>query len=376
MVSSIRRVVLLVVLTCSALARAQITLPPNGDNQRSQVTQQIGPVSVTIEYSSPRVVRGKEDRRGQIWGKLVPYGLADIGSNVCAKCPWRAGANENTVFATSRDVKVQGQTLPAGRYGVHMIPGTDDWTIIFSKTNTAWGSYSYDPKEDALRVHAKPAKSEYHEWLTYEFTEREPARAVMALKWEERQVPIAISVDNAPALWVEGLRRELRGEKGFVAENLRQAADYCIASKVSLPEALNWAQLAVSGPFMGEESFRTLMTLSRAQAAAGREAEAAKTADRAIAHATAKPIDVHVVGRQLLADGKKQEALRVFEANAKRFPDQWPVHVGLMRGYAAVGRNKEALAEARLAVKQAPDEPNRNALQKAIKSLEAGKGID
>jgi Flp pilus assembly protein TadD len=118
------------------------------------------------------------------------------------------------------------------------------------------------------------------------------------------------------------------------------------------------------------------MMLARAQAANGHDAEAAKTTDRAIAHATAKPLDVHVVGRQLLADGKKQEALRVFEANAKRFPDQWPVHVGLMRGYAAVGRNKEALTEARQAVRQAPDEPNRNLLQKAIKSLEAGKGID
>ena len=84
--------------------------------------QQVGPVTVSVEYSSPRVVRGKDDRRGQIWGKLVPYGLSDLGFNDCSKCPWRAGANENTVFTISHAVKIQGQALPAGRYGLHMIP--------------------------------------------------------------------------------------------------------------------------------------------------------------------------------------------------------------------------------------------------------------
>jgi len=65
------------------------------------------------------------------------------------------------------------------------------------------GSYWYDPKEDALRVIVKPAKSEYHEWLTYEFTEREPAKATVALKWEELAVPVRIAVPNVNDLWVE-----------------------------------------------------------------------------------------------------------------------------------------------------------------------------
>jgi hypothetical protein len=360
----------------STVALAQLTMPPDGDNQRSTVTQQIGPVQVSVEYSSPRVVRGKEDRRGQIWGKLVPYGLSDLGFNDCSKCPWRAGANENTVFATSHPVKIQGQPLPAGRYGVHMIPGADEWTVIFSKNSTSWGSFSYDPKEDALRVKTKPAKSPYHEFLSYEFSEREPARALLELAWEELKIPLTITVDNVPQLWLEGFRRELRNNKGFTSFNFRAAAEYCLTSKVALPEALVWAQKAVSAPFIGEETFRNLMTLSRAQAANGKQADSDKTRDRAIANAGANPLEIHMVGRQLLTDGRKQEALKVFEANSKRFPNQWPVHVGLMRGYSAAGKLKEALEEGKLALPQAPDEPNRGSLKKAIETLEAGKPLD
>src|SRR6266568_4042157 len=104
-----------------------LTFPPSGENPQGSVTQAIGPVRVTIDYSSPRVVRGSNDRRGKIWGELVPWGLSDLGFNGCASCPWRAGANENTTFTVTNDVKVQGQPLPAGTYGLHMIPGQEEW---------------------------------------------------------------------------------------------------------------------------------------------------------------------------------------------------------------------------------------------------------
>jgi Protein of unknown function (DUF2911) len=368
--------ILVSVLLVSTTASAQLTMPPDGDNQRSSVTQQIGPVSVRVEYSSPRVVRGKDDRRGKIWGKLVPWGLSDLGFNDCTHCPWRAGANENTVFTVDHDVKVQGQPLPAGRYGVHMIPGEHEWTVIFSKNSTSWGSFSYDAKEDALRVTTHAETAPYREWLAYEFPSREPARATLALEWEELRVPIAITVDDAPALWSQSMRRELRDMKGFYSENWRNAAEYCVTNKVALPDALAWAKKAVSGAFVGQETFRTLMTLSRAEAANNHAAEAERAMERAIAHQTASALEIHMVGRQLLTDGKKQEAMKVFAANAKRFPNQWPVHVGLLRGYAALGNQKEALSEARLALPQAPDDLNRTSLQKMIRTLEAGQGID
>jgi Protein of unknown function (DUF2911) len=368
----------LVAFSVPAFGAASITLPPSGDNPRSTVTQAVGPVMVTIDYSSPRVVRGPNDRKGKIWGELVPWGLTDLGFNGCSSCPWRAGANENTLFSVTNDVKVQGQPLAAGTYGLHMIPGQEEWTIIFSKDTTSWGSFWYDAKQDALRVKTKADKSDYHEWLSYEFTEREPEKATVALKWENLQVPFSISVENATQIWVDNLRRDLHGSAGFSWQYWQQAAAFCAQKKTNLPEALKWAERAVSDPTWagGQENFMTLSTLSRLQSMNGREQDAAKTFDKAINHPTTTPIQIHFAARQLMTDGKKQDAIKLFQLNAKRYPNQWPVHVGLMRGYSAMGDKKKALEEAKLALAQAPDSGNKKNLEGLIKQLEEGKEIN
>jgi len=363
-------------LLLAAPAFAQrLPYPASGDNQRATVTQQIGAVTASVEYSSPRVTLRGDDRRGKIWGQLVPYGLTDLGFNNCKSCPWRAGANENTVFTVSHDVKVQGQPLPAGKYGLHMIAGKEEFTVIFSKNSSSWGSYSYDPKEDQLRVTTKPQKSDYHEWLTYEFTEREPAKATIALKWEDLQIPFTITVDDAPAIFVAQMRDALRGSTGFDWHNYVTAANYTVEKKVDLAQGLDWAQRGAD-PTIGQPNFNTLMTLSRLQEANGKTEEAKKTWDKALADPSATALDIHLLGRSLLTEGKKQEAMKVFQLNAQRFPDKWPVHVGLMRGYAALGDNKRALEEAKLAAKQAPDEGNRKNLEQMVKNLEEGKNVN
>jgi tetratricopeptide (TPR) repeat protein len=351
-----------------------LSQPPSGDNQRSTVTQQIGPATVSIEYSSPRVTRGENNRRGKIWGTLVPYGMTkNPGFGTCKECPWRAGANENTLFTATSDVKVQGQLLPAGKYGLHMVPGKDEFTVIFSKDTKAWGSFFYDPAHDQLRVNVKPVATPYREFLTYDFTNREPAKATVALEWEELAIPIEIAVDNAPALYVARMREELTGSTGFDWHNYQQAADYALRSKVAPEQALAWATTASDASQGGNENFGTLMTLSRAYAANGKADEAAKTQEKALNDPSAKPLDIHQAGRALLAEGKKDEAMKIFKLNAKRFPNQWPVHVGLMRGYAALGDNKSALAEAKLALAQAPDEGNKKSLAGMIERLEKGQ---
>ena len=58
-----------------------VTSPPSGGNQKSVNTQYIGSLAhVTVTYNSPDVTdpRGN-DRNGQIWGQLVPYGFNDLG---------------------------------------------------------------------------------------------------------------------------------------------------------------------------------------------------------------------------------------------------------------------------------------------------------
>ena len=356
-----------------AAAQAGLTLPPDGDNQRSTVTQQIGLVRVTLDYSSPDVhAPNGDDRRGKIWGGLVPYGMAALGFGTCGdQCPWRGGANENTVFTTSHDVKVQGQSLPAGSYGLHFIPGADEWTVIFSKNHTSWGSFFYDAKEDALRVTAKPEKSDYHEWLTYELTDRHPDKATVALKWEDLQVPFTVTVDNAVDLYVANLRRELRSEPGFGWQGWSRAAQYALANKANA-QALEWATQAASQG-VGQANFTTLSTLAGAQEANGKADEAKKTMETALNHPTAGPFDIHLYARQLQAQGKNDEALRIFELNAKKHPGEWPVQFGLARGYAGVGKKKEALDAARKSLAQAPDAAAKANVENFIKQLEGSK---
>lgn len=368
----------LAIVALSLPAHGQgISTPPSGDNQQSSVSQHIGPVTVTIDYSSPDVhAPNGDDRRGKIWGELVPYGLTNLGFGTCTECPWRAGANENTVFTVSNDVKINGQPLKAGSYGLHIIPMKDeDWTLIFSNNHTSWGSFSYDPKEDALRVKVKPAKSEYNEYLTYEFIERKPEQATVALKWEDMQIPWTISVDGMTDLYLARIREELRNSNGFSWQNWVAAAQYALQAKRP-NDALQFADRAINFQFVGQENFRTLSTLADAQEAAGKTAEAKATREKAWAHPTASVFDLHQGGRTLLGQGKKEDALKLWELNAKRYPNQWPTHVGLARGYSAVGRYKDALKEAKLALAQAPDDINRKNLEAGIKKLEEGKDMN
>src|ERR1051325_4088317 len=242
-------------LLFAGFASAQnLTLPRDGDNQRTTITQHIGIATVTIDYHSPDVhAPDGHDRRGNIWGKLVPYGMTDEAFGTCTQCPWRAGANENTTFEVSHDVKIEGQPLPAGKYALFMIAGPEEWTLVLSKNNHSWGAFFYEPSEDQLRVKVKPNKSEYHEWLTYEFTDRDPDHATVALKWEDLEVPWNINVDNMTDLYLAALRQDLRTDAGFQWQNWERAAQYAIQNKRA-PEALEFAQGAVGFRFIGRRA--------------------------------------------------------------------------------------------------------------------------
>jgi DUF2911 family protein len=360
---------------------AVLTAPPSGNNQRAAVTQFIGPVKVNIEYSSPRVHNPYtgEDRRGKVWGTLVPYGLFknNDGYGTCKECPWRVGANMNTVFTVSHDVKVQGEPLAAGSYGVFMIPEKDaDWTLIFSRDTNSWGHYYYDAAHDALRVKVKPAKSDYHEYLAFEVPDRGIDKATFAMRWEELEVPFTVSVDNMDQVYFDAMKTDLSGPVGQDWRPYVQAARFALDKKLSAADALALAETGAHSAFPGQENFQTLSILADAQAANNMAAESAKTREKALAHQTATAIDLHQYARGLLTAGKKEEALAVWEINAKKHPNEWPVNAGLARGYSAVGRYKDALKYAKLAAAQAPDEANKKFLEAAIAKLEAGKDMN
>lgn len=362
----------------SPAAAERLAGPPSGGNQKASVSQWIGPVEVNVTYNSPKVVAPDgTDRRGKIWGGLVPYGMSKDDFGTCGEeCPWRAGANENTVFRVSHDVKVEGQSLAAGAYGLFMVPGPEEFTVVFSRNSTSWGHYFYDAKEDALRVKVKPRKAPYTHWMTFEFVERKPSEATVVLRWDELEVPVRVEVPDVDGLYLAEIRNQLRNATGFEWQAWEQAAQFCLQRKRNLPEALKWAEHAATPGFTGIESFRTLSTLSQAQAANGMEDAAKATMQKAMAHPTATAVDLHMYGRQLQGQKRTDEAVAVFLLNAKKHPDVWPVNVGLARAYSAQGKLKEALAAAKKALAQAPDDGNRKGLQGMIEKLQAGKPID
>lgn len=353
-----------------------LTLPPSGNNQKAGVAQFIGPVKVTIDYSSPAVhgpgspAGGPNvDRRGKIWGALVPYGLTDLGFGTSKQAPWRAGANENTVFAVSEPVLIEGQPLAAGRYGFHIIVEPAEWTLIFSRNSTSWGSFFYDPAEDALRVKVKPRKHDYREYLTYEFVDRKPEEATAELQWEDLAVSWRIQVPKANDIYLSRLREELRTNTGFNHLAWVNAVQYCLQTNTNYEEALKWADYAISGPFIGQTNFNTLSTKAQVLRRLNRTADAKVFMDQAIELPGTTVFEIHQYGRQLLNAKQNEAALAVFQLNAKRFGEAWPTHVGLARGYAAVGDKAKALEHAKKAQPQAPDTLNRQGIEALIQSL-------
>jgi hypothetical protein len=160
-----------------------------GDGPRSSLkastSQTIGKdTDVTIVYSRPGV-KGRT-----IWGELVKYGFEDRSGNMT---PWRAGANENTTIEFTKDVKVEGKDLAAGKYGLFMVAGEKEWIVIFSKKNDMWGSYQYKDSDDALRVTVKPLTAEHNEWLEFGFDNLAGTEATAYMHWEKVKVPFKIS---------------------------------------------------------------------------------------------------------------------------------------------------------------------------------------
>ncbi|MEO6718919.1 MAG: DUF2911 domain-containing protein, partial [Ferruginibacter sp.] len=352
------------------LTIAQLTTTPNGGNKKAMVGERVGLTDITIRYDRP-AVKGRE---GKIWGELVPYGFTDLGFGTSKAGPWRAGANENTTIDFSTDVKVEGKDLAAGKYGFFIAVGKDESTLIFSKNNSAWGSFFYDPSEDLLRVNIKQQPLDKPvEYLQYTFVNQTPNSAVVALQWEKLMFPFKVEV-NVNKAQVRSFRSELQTDKGFDWQTWVQAANWTADNNTDLEEGLKWSDYAINGQFVGQKNFRTLAAKARILNKLNRKAEADSLMKEASALGTM--IEVHGYARQLLADKRYKDASEVFKANYKKFPNVYTTNMGMARSLSAEGKYKEALKYATAALPQAPDVANKNNVQSMIEKLNAGKDVN
>ncbi|HEX7956122.1 MAG TPA: DUF2911 domain-containing protein, partial [Pyrinomonadaceae bacterium] len=216
---------LFVGVTCARAQSALLNLPDA--SQHARVTQRIGITDITVDYHRP-LVRGRK-----IFGGLQTYGQV-----------WRAGANYNTTVEFSDQVTVEGRPLPKGVYGLHMIPGETSWVVIFSRNSTSWGSFTYDPAEDALRVTVKPQTVENREALTYDFDDPRPNSALLTMRWERVAVSLKVGVDT-PELVRQSLRNQLRARPQFEWPAWQEAADYLLNNGLGAEEALKYADRSI-----------------------------------------------------------------------------------------------------------------------------------
>jgi hypothetical protein len=320
-------------------------------SQAAQISQTIGITDVTIKYHRPLV----NDRK--VWGGLVPYGQV-----------WRAGANFNTTITFSDPVQIEGKPLDRGTYGLHMIPNADEWTIIFSKNSTSWGAFTYDEKEDALRVTVKPKAADMHNALTYDFDQLKPDSAVVQLEWEKVAVPFKVSVD-VHEIVEASLKKQLRDLSQYTWLSWDDAANYLLTEKIDLDQALTYVNKSIEN----EDRADNENTKSKVLAALNRKDESAAALKRALDLST--PLQIHLYARQLQGEKRSEEAFVIFRENAKKHPDQWFVHSGLARIYCSEGKFDDAAKEMKLALAGAPDN-QKTYVDGLVKKLEAKQDIN
>jgi len=339
-------------VTSLSLCHAQtVMLDLPRPSQHAVVTQRIGITDITVNYHRP-LANGR-----QIWGKLVPYGEV-----------WRAGANENTTLTFTDPVSIEGQPLDKGTYGLHMIPGENQWTVIFSKMANAWGSFTYKQDEDALRVTVKPQPAEFHNALTYDFDDVTPDSTVLTLRWEKVAVPFKVSA-KVNDLVEASIHRQIRGLNQYYWEGWDDAANYFLTNKTNLDEALKDEDQSIQV----EERFDNLMNKSLILAAIGRKDDASSFRNKAIEKAS--PQQLYFYGRQLQGEKKQEEAFALYRTNAKKFPTEWTSHVGMARVYSGQGDFDNAVKEMQTALTAAPDS-NKSNLQGYVKRLQSKDDIN
>src|SRR5258707_610144 len=334
-----------------AFAQSDLKLPDV--SQAAEVKQRIALTDITVKYHRP-LVNGRK-----IWGGLVPYGKV-----------WQAGADENTNIELNDAVSVDGKPLPKGVYGLHMIPNPDSCTVIFSKTNTGWGSYSYDQKEDALRVNVKPRPlAETKEALEFDFEDLKPDSTAVTLKWEKLGAPFTVSIKDADQT-LQNIRAQLKGRGQFTWQALDEGAQFCLTRKINLDEALQWADASIQN----EERFDNLSTKADILKALNRSDEAKAVWNHALEKATA--VQLYSYGRGLQSKKQGPEAMEIFQTVAKRFPQTVYGHLAQARIKSAAGDFAGAAAEATQAQSAAPTDAQKQSIKALIDRLQSKQDIN
>lgn len=297
--------------TVLAQLPASLSLPQASPKETRSIT--IGFTTISFEYNSVGI-KGRD-----IWGGLVPYGEV-----------WRTGANENTLFTITDDVLINGQKLEAGTYGMHTIPGEEEWVIIFSNFNKAWGSFFYDEAEDALRITVKAEEMDSkYEWMKFSFSEYTTTSVDISLKWAHLDVPFKVEIPIETTF--AHIEDQFRTLPAFSWQGWLQGATYTLNNEYRTDKGLEWAKQALRR----ERNIQT----------------------------------VGVLGKLQIINGEKEEGLQNAEALEKEWGDTWRGHYSAAEIYEIAEDSKKAQSAYKKAMSMVPDERTKQVLQSRIDAL-------
>ena len=300
-------------LSTAVLAQlpVSLTLPQASPKETRSIT--IGFTTMSFEYNSVGI-KGRE-----IWGGLVPYGEV-----------WRTGANKNTLFTVTDDVLINGQKLKAGSYGMHTIPGEEEWVIIFSNFSEAWGSYFYDENEDALRIKVNPEKMDSkYEWMKFSFSDYTNTSVDISLKWAHLKVPFKVEIPMETTF--AHIENQFRTLPAFSWQGWVQGATYLQNNDYKLDVALQWAARAL-------QIDRSVQTLG-----------------------------LHA--KLLVLNDQKEKGLEQAAEMRKEWSSDWRAHYSAAEVYEEAEELKKAEEAYKKAKELASDDRTKQVLQRRIDSL-------
>lgn len=276
-------------------------------------TQRLGVTDITIEYHSPRV-NGRD-----VWNNtgIVPKQGDPI--------PWRAGANMNTTITFSTDVLIEGKSLDAGKYGFHIIPHNDSYSLLFAHSNNQWGSYYLNVDQDvSLKVEVKDTTAAFSEKLDYEFIPKSAHAMIIGLEWGDKRIPFEVAVDLNKTV-VESFRSELLGINTYRWEAWNDAAKWCLNQEVNLEEALSWAERSIEGGYNGfaaNKNMDNITTKARILEKLNRKDELRETIDDAMTlqYTAMQANNFSII---LLRMKQYKKALEFSNKAIKSYPDTW-----------------------------------------------------
>lgn len=348
----------LVTAACLAVepAAAQVRSPVV--SPYATVSEEVGLTDITIRYGRP-AVNGRP-----IWGGLVPNGLSAplSGFGSGNAFPWRAGANENTTITFTHPVYINDTRIEAGTYGLHLIPTESEWTFILSTMAQAWGSFSYDESEDAVRVAAVPQDIPHEEYVTWSFENLTHNETTVSLAWEMKKASFDVWVDTDEIV-VASLRDGLRGLPRFYWQGWQQAAAWCLNNDTNLDEAMQWIDRSIAM----QSNFTNLSVKSGLLEKQGKTKEANDMLAGAMDAATEAELNVY--GYQLMGRGEIDRAIAAFRMNTEKHPDSWNTFDSLAEAYMNKGDRKNAVKYYEKALSMVTDETQKGRIRGQLAQL-------